>query len=142
MSKDVISHGQLRELSDEELMHFKYVHKEKKNGKWVYYYHHKTGKNTASIYSSDTMNRDGYGTYTRGGGTDGRQEEVVTRRKTNKLFSSKSTMTISVNNERGKKYVYENVGRLEQSYERLSKKVAQNSGKITNWIKSIFSKKK
>lgn len=38
MSKYVIIHGQLRELTDEELMHWKYIKKEKKNGRWVYYY--------------------------------------------------------------------------------------------------------
>ncbi len=41
MSKYVIIHGQLREISDDELMHWKYIKREKKNGKWVYYYDEK-----------------------------------------------------------------------------------------------------
>ena len=38
MSKYVIIHGQFYEVSDDELMHWKYIKREKKNGKWVYYY--------------------------------------------------------------------------------------------------------
>lgn len=38
MSKYVIIHGQLREISDDELMHYKYIKREKVNGKWRYYY--------------------------------------------------------------------------------------------------------
>lgn len=38
MSKYMIVNGQLREFSDDELMHWKYVKKTKKNGRWVYYY--------------------------------------------------------------------------------------------------------
>lgn len=38
MSKYIIMHGQLVELTDDELMHWKYIKREKKNGRWVYYY--------------------------------------------------------------------------------------------------------
>lgn len=38
MSKYIIVNGTFREISDEELMHFKYIKREKVNGKWVYYY--------------------------------------------------------------------------------------------------------
>lgn len=38
MSKYVLYNGSFRELSDDELMHWKYSKREKKNGKWVYYY--------------------------------------------------------------------------------------------------------
>ena len=41
MSKYVIIHGQLREVSDDELMHWKYIKRVKKNGRWVYYYDEK-----------------------------------------------------------------------------------------------------
>lgn len=34
----VLIHGQLVEVSDEVLMHWKYIKREKKNGRWVYYY--------------------------------------------------------------------------------------------------------
>lgn len=42
MSKYVIIHGRLHEITDEELMHFKYIKREKKNGRWVYYYDEKS----------------------------------------------------------------------------------------------------
>lgn len=38
MNKYVIIHGQLRELPEDELMHWKYIKREKVNGKWKYYY--------------------------------------------------------------------------------------------------------
>ena len=38
MSKYVLKHGIIVELSDDQLMHWKYIKREKKNGKWVYYY--------------------------------------------------------------------------------------------------------
>lgn len=38
MSKYMIIHGQLHEISDDELMHWKYIKRTKKNGRWVYYY--------------------------------------------------------------------------------------------------------
>lgn len=38
MSKYVIIHGAFYELTDDELAHFKYIKKERKNGRWVYYY--------------------------------------------------------------------------------------------------------
>lgn len=34
----ILIHGQLVEVSDEVLMHWKYIKREKKNGRWVYYY--------------------------------------------------------------------------------------------------------
>jgi hypothetical protein len=37
--------------SDEELMHFKYIKREKKNGKWVYYY------DESALTSSETAQR-------------------------------------------------------------------------------------
>ena len=38
MSNYVIIHGRLHETSDDELIHWKYVKRVKKNGRWVYYY--------------------------------------------------------------------------------------------------------
>ena len=38
MSKYIMHNGTFREVTDEELMHWKYIKKEKKNGKWVYIY--------------------------------------------------------------------------------------------------------
>ena len=38
MSKYVIIHGTFYEVSNDQLMHWKYIKREKKNGRWVYYY--------------------------------------------------------------------------------------------------------
>lgn len=37
----VLIHGQLVEVSDDVLIHWKYIKREKKNGRWVYYYDQK-----------------------------------------------------------------------------------------------------
>lgn len=37
----VLIHGQVVEVSDDVLMHWKYIKKEKRNGRWVYYYDQK-----------------------------------------------------------------------------------------------------
>lgn len=44
MSKYMIVNGQLREIPDDELMHWKYIKREKKNGRWVYYYDHTSAR--------------------------------------------------------------------------------------------------
>lgn len=139
MSKYYIYNGRL--YSKDELEHFKYVSKEKKNGKWVYYYYHKTGNNTGSTYSSDKMSEYGYGTFTRSGGTSGLEDVTVERRKTNDLFSSRSTITYSVNSEKGKKYVTENVGLLEQNFNYVQNKVTKFTSKAKSWLTGLFGGK-
>lgn len=58
MSKYVIIHGQLRELSDDELMHWKYIKREKVNGKWVYTYDLKQNvKDKIGITAKENMNK-------------------------------------------------------------------------------------
>ena len=58
MSKYVIIHGQLHELSDDELMHWKYIKREKKNGKWVYTYDLKQNvKDKIGITAKENMNK-------------------------------------------------------------------------------------
>lgn len=44
MSKYVLMHGKIVEISDDQLMHWKYIKREKKNGKWLYYYDYKSLK--------------------------------------------------------------------------------------------------
>lgn len=57
MSKYVIIHGQLRELTDEELMHFKYVKRVKKNGRWVYYYDDQSDRYKESMDKAKMLNK-------------------------------------------------------------------------------------
>lgn len=48
MSKYILTHGSFREVSDDELMHWKYIKREKVNGKWVYQYDDTTDKALAN----------------------------------------------------------------------------------------------
>ena len=57
MSKYVLMHGTFVELSDEELMHWKYIKREKKNGKWVYYYHDDDVKKAEAAYKKASLKR-------------------------------------------------------------------------------------
>ena len=45
MSKYIIKNGSFREIGDDELMHWKYIKREKVNGKWRYWYDYKSLKN-------------------------------------------------------------------------------------------------
>lgn len=45
----VIIHGQLVEVSDDVLMHWKYIKREKKNGRWVYYYDQSAYDNSIAV---------------------------------------------------------------------------------------------
>ena len=53
MSKYVIIHGQFHEVSDDELMHWKYIKREKVNGKWVYTYDKPETKKLQNTKKSD-----------------------------------------------------------------------------------------
>lgn len=49
MSKYVLMHGTFIELSNDELMHWKYIKREKKNGRWVYYYDQSAYDNSIAV---------------------------------------------------------------------------------------------
>lgn len=57
MSKYVIIHGQLHEISDDELMHWKYLKREKVNGKWKYYYDWNELKSDTKTFLNDPTGR-------------------------------------------------------------------------------------
>lgn len=58
MSKYVIIHGQLHEVPDDELMHWKYIKRERKNGRWVYTYDLKQNvKDKIGVTAKENMNK-------------------------------------------------------------------------------------
>lgn len=134
----VLIHGQLVEVSDEVLMHWKYVNKEKKNGKWVYTYpdddysavytkdgklYTSTGKTTNksnSFWGNDYREyvqavKDSKGNVTKG-------KNYLYRRNTSSLFSQ--TVTRSYN---GQTETYRDIGVLERL-----------GNKARNWLGKIF----
>ena len=81
----------LGEVYEDELMHFKYVSKEKKNGKWVYYYYHKEGPTSAAMYKKTEGNPNSkYGTYEHSGGSRSYGGRTVEVKRGNSLFTKTS----------------------------------------------------
>ena len=50
MSRYIMHNGTFREVTEDELMHWKYINKEKKNGKWVYTY---PDDDYSAVYTKD-----------------------------------------------------------------------------------------
>lgn len=129
--------------SDEELVHWKYIRKErsKTSGKWIYYYPNGTNqtqgdnqylytdRQTGRFYGKKGGNE--YGTYKSG-------KDTLELRKSDKIFSNRSTITVSTNAVvNGKRYVgtktttVVHVGKLERFI---------NSAK--NWLSDLLDGEK
>jgi hypothetical protein len=122
--------------SDEELMHWKYINKEKKNGKWVYTYpdddysavytkdgklYTSTGKTKNSYLGNDYREyvqavEDNKGNITKG-------RNYLYRRNTSSLFSQTITQVFN-----GQTNTYRSIGVLERL-----------ANKARNWLGRIFS---
>ena len=50
-SKYILTHSGFVEVSDDELIHFKYIKRERKNGRWVYYYDESQLKRAEADYN-------------------------------------------------------------------------------------------
>lgn len=122
-----------KEYSD-GLKHFKYVSKEKlPNGKYRYYYYHKTGFNTAAIYAKTEGKKNSkYGTYIHG---DDRNRDIHTVKKSNKLFSSKKTSKFD-----GGTHTTHEVGKIRQTVDSAAKKVKKTTKKTKKKL-SKFGRK-
>lgn len=104
---------------DDELKHFKYVHKEKKNGKWVYYYNGDFDKkdNVREVYEKVKGKPNSkYGLYEHGRGPDKRVVKVY---KTNNLLSKSRKVDFGSDGQ----YKYRGVGKIEQGYDSAKKKI-------------------
>lgn len=132
---------------DDELYHYKYISRERKNGRWQYKY--ADSKNTKATKSSTTAHQknrnthsyiddagvqyiksggDKYGTYTAKG-----KDWTTNIVKTNKLFSS--TQTIE----------FYSIGGKANSTKRTTVKVgliAQAIDKGKKWLSNLFKKKR
>jgi hypothetical protein len=129
--------------SDDEIYHWKYIRKErsKTSGKWIYYYPNGTNqiqgdnqylytdRRTGRFYGKKGGNE--YGTYKSG-------KDTLVLKKSNKVFSNRSTVTVSTSTVmNGKRYVgtktttVVNVGKLERFI---------NSAK--GWLSDRFDREK
>ena len=158
MSKYVIIHGQLREISDDELMHWKYVKRVKKNGRWVYYYDDQSGRYKESMDKAKTLNDRAKGIKNFNESlmnTTGRTVKVHLQNpnrdvtKTKKIFDAHDqaiegykkavvTEARTHNNYMSAVKAYEN-----QKVKDIGKKtIAKGVVKVANFFSKVFSKKK
>lgn len=127
-----------RMKQSDELKHFKYVHKEKKNGKWVYYYKDDfddRDKSDAQIYrKTEGSPNSKYGTY-KHGGRNGDQYTVKVK-KGKGLLNKTTTTDIGANSNRSNRVAVQTreIGKLEQGVDSVKKK-AKKIGKKT--VKSL-----
>lgn len=109
-----------RSGQDDELKHFKYVHKEKVNGKWRYYYKGDFDKhdNIKEVYEK-TQGRPGskYGLYVHSSKSP--DKKVVKVYKTNNLLSKSRKVDLGSEGQ----YKYRGVGKIEQGYDSAKKKI-------------------
>ena len=138
-----------RSGQDDELKHFKYVFKEKKNGKWVYYYrddmHKKDG--IKEVYEKTKGKPDSkYGTYEHGSGTIRSPKYTIKVVKGKKLVGEELT---TKNLHSGDSYKIRKIGKIEQGYDSAKnkiKKIGKKSVKSLNkqidrgqkWLNGLF----
>ena len=111
------------------IRHFKYVKREKINGKWVYYYDskEKNGVRLASVKISGDPNSK-YGVYQSG---SGKNSKKITVKKGKGLFN-KTYNSLATNNK------VKTIGKIEQGYDKLVSQVKKGKKKLA----SLFKKKK
>ena len=129
MSKYVIIHGQLYELPEDELMHWKYIKREKVNGKWKYIYD--LGETQKKNY--ETAKKNYYGQVNR----------IKSIRAKNINGIKVGSDHYSVANTKKKHALKEKMREAETEYyntplgkrERRADNVKQNVAKVKNWTK-------
>lgn len=154
MSKYIMHNGTFREVTDEELMHWKYIKKEKKNGKWIYYYDvgeasyidGNTGKKPSNIVGytklEDMLGKDEQERARRASAV----YEQADRNSTNRSYSSRSAMEKEAKRvaklgqaaiEANKAYMKTPLGRLEtaaNTVKKAKKAVAKIFSNIAKWL--------
>lgn len=108
-----------RSGQDDELKHFKYLYKEKKNGKWVYYYKGDFDKkdNVKEGYAKvEGKPGSKYGSYVH---NSGGRKLTVNVMKGNRLLTKSRTFTF----KNGDKVKVEKVGLAKQGYDSAKKKI-------------------
>lgn len=138
----------VRRDSSNELQHHKYIYKEKKNGKWVYYY-------KDDMFDDDgvkegyakTKGKPGskYGTYEHGG-SHGNPKYTIKVKKGNKLLTRETTVKDPYSGNATK---IRKIGKIEQgvdSVKKKSKKIGKKTVKSLNkqidrgqkWLNGLF----
>ena len=149
------SSGNFIVLNDDELMHWKYIKKEKVNGKWRYYYNvgdagyidGYTGKKPSSIVGYSWLeDKLGYDERERANRANAVYKQAD-RNSSNREYSSSTEhdKTIARVAELGRKAIEANnaymktpLGQLEYS----KVKIQKAKKKVSSWLRKVFKKKK
>lgn len=137
MNKNELYHSDIylgKDYSD-GIKHWKYVSKEKVNGKWRYYYKHKEGSHGTAIYEKIEGDPNSkYGTYVHNGPGG---EKVGVVGKGTKLFT-KTWKSISNN----KNITYKQIGKIEQGADATKTAISKISNNTINSVKNAISEGK
>lgn len=116
---------------EEDIQHFKYVSKEKVNGKWRYYYWHKTGSHSAAMFEKTKGSpKSEYGTYVH---NSGGSKYTVVKGKSDKLLSANFTL----GNSR-RRVTYDIDGLIEQAAKKTVKNIRKTVNKGMNFLRKLF----
>lgn len=145
----------VKRTDDDELRHFKYIKREKKNGKWVYYY----DQSQLDKYKNNTNESTGpMAVYDKGQGFRDKDYTYKTQyRQSDKLFNTKKTTTMESDKgvtevtthyqgklERGRaavaKKIHDEVFAKGKVARKATRKAAINKGKQK--LNNLLSKKK
>lgn len=137
----VIIHGQLIAVSDDVLMHWKYIKREKKNGRWVYYYDQSSLDKIKDNYYNDVTSSARYAK------TNASLRKKLSRMSTTnsnyektKKALERSEANFKTSNARAKasekKY---NQMKISSFAERA---ISKGAVKVANFFSKLFSKKK
>lgn len=137
-----------RATPTKDLQHYKYVHKEQKNGKWVYYYKDDMFKDDSikEVYQKTNGNPSSkYGTYEHGGHA-GNPKYTIKVTKGKHLFTEEHTMK---DPRSGNATKTRKIGKIEQGTDYVKKqfkKIGKKSIKSLNrhidrgqkWLNNLF----
>lgn len=143
----VLIHGQLVEVSDDVLMHWKYIKKEKKNGRWVYYYKDDLDRYKESAdKKSDQAFKDSALMYTR---------ESIYKNAAKKARQGGALTSELLDASRkydAAKYKYETSSKAARAAQKKYNKIkittfaertiSKGAVKVANFFSKLFSKKK
>lgn len=108
-----------RSEKNDELRHFKYIRKERRKGKWVYYYKDEDakGENKDDLYvKTEGKPESKYGTYQ----NVKNKNKTVDVKKSNSFFSGRSRLK---SNSSGWEHETREIGKLERQLPKAKKKI-------------------
>lgn len=141
MSKYIINNGNFYEVPDDTLVHWKYVKREKKNGKWQYTYDDKKSKATSAKTNYDKKN-NAYKTWEKQSKSARAKNDKLSISSDQEIRNLTSWKTIITDHERSRD-MKRKATEARKEYDKTAAGKIENASKATksvvksakNWIK-------